>query len=53
MAKLIKAGPFVGRGEERAAAFLEAGLPDGWFVICNKELVSPDGSTREVDSMPF
>lgn len=49
MAKLYRAGPFVGRGEQRVAAVLENGLPDTWTVICNKELVNPDESTVEVD----
>jgi len=49
MARLIQAGQFVGRGEERAAAVLERELPDTWTVICNKELVNPDGSSVEVD----
>ena len=49
MARLIKVNPFVGRGEETAAAYLEAQLPGAWSIICNKELVDPCGSTREVD----
>lgn len=49
MARLYKGNPFVGRGEEQAAAFLEAQLPGAWSIICNKELVDPRGSTREVD----
>src|SRR3990170_6879042 len=49
MATLIKVNPFVGRGEETAAAYLEAQLPGAWSIICNKELVDPCGSTREVD----
>lgn len=49
MARLIRAGEFVGRGEERAAAFLEQKLPASWVVICNKELVAPGGAVREID----
>jgi serine/threonine protein kinase len=49
MARLISAGDFVGLGERRAAEHLEAELPKSWVVICNKELVNPDGTTREVD----
>jgi serine/threonine protein kinase len=49
MAQLILAGEFVGPGEERSAQTLERDLPGSWVVICNKELVNRDGSTREVD----
>ena len=49
MAELIKAGDFVGRGEEPTARLLEQKLPATWTIICNKELVDPTGSTREVD----
>jgi serine/threonine protein kinase len=49
MAKLVKAGEFVGRGEEKAACCLEVALPDDWVVICNKDLVAPDGTVREID----
>ncbi|MBA2669914.1 MAG: protein kinase [Gemmatimonadetes bacterium] len=49
MAKLHKLGDFVGPGEQRAAALLEQALPASWVVICNKELVNPDRSVREVD----
>ena len=49
MAQLHRVNPFVGRGEEKAAAFLEAQLPGAWSIICNKELIDPRGSTREVD----
>jgi len=49
MARLIKVNPFVGRGEEETAAYLEAQLPGAWSIICNKELIDPRGSAREVD----
>jgi hypothetical protein len=49
MAQLIKAGDFVGRGEEPTALHLEQNLPRTWTIICNKELVDPTGSSREVD----
>lgn len=49
MARLIKVNPFVGRGEELAAGYLEAQLPGGWSIICNKELVDPRGTAREID----
>ncbi len=49
MAELIKAGEFVGRGEEPTARQLESSLPSSWTVICNKELVDPRGVSREVD----
>ena len=47
--RLIQVGPFVGVGERKAAEGLDRQLPGGWRIICNKELVDPDGSTREVD----
>ncbi|NLS90940.1 MAG: protein kinase [Planctomycetaceae bacterium] len=47
--RLIQVGPFVGVGERKAAECLDRELPGGWRIICNKELVDPDGSTREVD----
>jgi serine/threonine protein kinase len=49
VARLIRVGEFVGRGERKAAEYLERKLPASWTVICNKEIVTPDGSTREVD----
>jgi len=49
MARLVLAGGFVGPGEERAARYLEKNLPNPWVVICNKELLNPNGSPREVD----
>src|SRR2546426_11586139 len=48
MAKLFKAGDFVGPGEAATAAHLERELPESWNVICGKELVTPR-VTREVD----
>lgn len=49
MAELIKAGEFVGPGEERTALYLEQHLPSTWVVVCNKELISPVGGVREAD----
>ena len=49
MARLVRFGEFVGPGEKLTAAYLETKLPSGWVVICNKELVAPDGSTKETD----
>jgi serine/threonine protein kinase len=49
MATLVRAGEFVGPGEEAAAAYLERELPDSWIVIANKELVGREGGSREVD----
>lgn len=49
MARLIRVGEFVGRGERKAAEYLERQLPPSWVVICNKELVLPDSMRREVD----
>jgi hypothetical protein len=49
LAKLIQSGEFIGRGERATAARLEAELPDDWVIISNKQLVNPDGSSREVD----
>ena len=49
MARLVQFGEFVGPGERLTAAYLETHLPDDWVVICNKELVAPDGTTRETD----
>ena len=48
MARLVRAGEFVGRFEIKAAKYLEQHLPASWVVICNKSLVRGE-STREVD----
>ncbi len=48
MAELIQAGDFITESERHAARHLK-GLPDRWTVICNKEIVTPQGSTYEVD----
>lgn len=48
MARLKRAGDFVGPGERRTAEYLEEALPDSWVVICNKLLVS-DTASREID----
>ncbi len=49
MAKLIQSGEFIGTGERATAARLEIDLPEDWVIISNKQLVNPDGSSREVD----
>lgn len=49
MAKITRCGEFIGPGERRTAEYLEGHLPDSWNVICNKELVFPNGTTREID----
>lgn len=49
MARLVQVGDFVGPGERLTAAYLETHLPDDWVVIGNKELVAPDGTTKETD----
>jgi serine/threonine protein kinase len=49
MARLVQYGDFVGPGERLTAAYLEAHLPAEWVVICNKELVGADGTTKETD----
>lgn len=48
MARIVRAGEFVGPGERTTAEYFERHLPDSWVVICNKELVRP-ASVREVD----
>jgi serine/threonine protein kinase len=49
VAQLIRAGDFVGPGEQLTASRLEADLPSSWVVIANKVMVGRDGSTRELD----
>jgi hypothetical protein len=49
VAELRQVGAFVGPGEERTARYLEEHLPPSWAIVCNKLLVNPDGSAREVD----
>jgi hypothetical protein len=48
MAELIRMGSFITPSEEHAAQVLRE-LPERWLVICNKELVSPNVTTYEVD----
>ena len=48
MAELIQAGDFITESERQAAKQLKD-LPPRWTVICNKEIVTPQGSTYEVD----
>lgn len=48
MAELIQAGDFITESERQAAKRLKD-LPPSWTVICNKEIVTPHGSTYEVD----
>jgi serine/threonine protein kinase len=49
VARLVQVGDYVGPGERLTAAYLETHLPEDWVVICNKELVAPDGTTKETD----
>src|SRR5687767_14827060 len=49
MAEIFQAGEFIGPGEKAAAAYLEEFLPDGWLVVCNKEIVRRTGTVREAD----
>lgn len=49
MAQLRQVGTFIGPGEAKTAAYLERELPASWVIICNKILLNPDGSAREVD----
>lgn len=48
MAELIQTSCFVTPSEREAASILR-GLPSGWLVVCNKELVSPAGFVYELD----
>ncbi len=48
MADLIQVGDFITESERQAAKRLKD-LPASWTVICNKEVVTPQGSTYEVD----
>ena len=48
MAELITMGDFVTQSEKLAALRLRD-LPDGWLVICNKEMVLPSGRSYEID----
>src|ERR1019366_6194170 len=48
MAQIIQAGDFITESERQAAKHLKD-LPANWTVICNKEIVTPQGSTYEVD----
>lgn len=48
MAELIQTSCFVTPSEQETATVLR-GLPPAWFVVCNKELVSPSGFVYELD----
>lgn len=48
MAEIIQMGQFITPSERETATRLKQ-LPDHWTVICNKELVTPNGLTYEVD----
>ena len=49
MAKLIRSGGFVTPGEEEVANVLSHRLPKGWFIICNKQIITLTARTYEVD----
>jgi len=49
MAQVLVAGEFGGKGELPTARQLESELPADWTIICNKQLVSPAGGSREID----
>lgn len=47
-AKIVQHG-FGGPGEERTAVYLRDHLPDGWWVICGRQLASGSAVTRDCD----
>jgi len=49
MAKVIRCKDFVTDGEERTAKVLADELPDTWWIICNKQLVTSKGRSYEID----
>jgi serine/threonine protein kinase len=51
MAKLIKLGITMTKGEQRAFDYLEKALPDGWTVLANFQLPIPAGGSIEIDAV--